>query len=217
MAKLLKGLLGPISGKVGNMVFVTRDNKCYVKAVPAPSSKPASARQMEARIRFGMAMRFALLLKPLIQTSLKSHKRVVTGMNALVKDILQNTLTNDVIPKIDYSKVILSRGRLGQPGCIQVRAQKNGLIRFDWSAHNNFDTSSDDELLIVLYQEATQQCWFDLHTRVTRRDETCTIDLPDKLSRIETQVWVAFRSSQLGIFSMSQYLGTLYNTKKKRS
>lgn len=215
MATLLKGPMGPISGKVGNMVYVSRADKCYVKALPAPCSKPPTERQMETRTRFGMVMRFATLLKPLIQMSLKSHKRVLTGMNALVKDILQNALTTDLSPKIDYSKVVLSRGRTGYATLAEVRALDGGVLRFGWTSHCNFDSSPYDELVIVLYQEATHQCWFNLETRVSRQDETCTISFPVNLSICETHVWIAFRSPA-GIFSISQYLGTVYNNQPVR-
>jgi len=212
MAKLLQGLFGPISGKAGNMVFFTRNGKCYVRSLPRPANKPATAKQVEQRSKFGMAVRFASPFKSMVRETLRSRKPELTGMNILIKDILHHSLAGEYPDqRIDYSKVRLCRGYI--PGVYhpEIRLAATGKLKLDWPADPGMNALSSDQLIVAVYRESLNQCWYDLRTGVSRCQGTCTVSIPRSFSSRETHVWIAFRSAERALYSDSQYLGTLFN------
>lgn len=212
MAKLLKGLFGPISGKVGNMVFVTRNGKSYVQSMPQPSHRKPTERQLEQRTRFGMVMGFATLFKTMVQVTLKSRKPVLTGMNVMVKDILQHAVTGEYpSQQIEYSKVRFTKGYVAGAYHPEVYLAGKEILKLYWAEDLSFNAFSSDQLIVVLYRESLNECWFDLRTGVSRWKGSSVIRIPEAFASRETHVWIAFHSPEQRRYSNSQYLGTLFN------
>ncbi len=212
MATLVNGLFGPISGKVGNMVFVSRNGRCYVRSLPRPSKKPPTSRQMEHRNRFGMVMRFATPFKDLVSKCLISHKPELSGMNILVKDILRDAIViENGGEQIDYAKVLFSKGHIAGAYNPKVRSIGAGSLKFDWATNLQLIESSSDQLIVILHRPSVNECSYDFQTGISRCSGTGIIHVPEAFTTSETHVWIAFRCQEKKRYSNSQYLGTLFN------
>lgn len=217
MAKLPKGILGPISGKVGNMIFVTRNDKCYVKSLPRPCSKPATFKQVAQRSRFALAMGFVTPLKSFLKDSYSIIKPGLSPMNAAVKQILSDAITGEYPnEKIDYSKVILTKGSLSPLYNVGIRLSKPDHLKIDWTVeanpHNSF---CNDKLVVLLYCESIGEFWFDPGLGIYRADGYCSVQVPPVFVGRETQVWLTFRSQECRMYSKSFYAGVIYKTNKR--
>lgn len=211
MAKLTRGLFGPISGKVGNMVFVTRNGKCYVKSLPKRSDKPATEKQIIQRAKFGMVMHFISPLSALINDSYKLIDRKKTGTNVAVKQILTEAISGEYPKlKIDFAKVSLIRGHLATPHATIMQPEGTDQLSFSWQMDKQFNAHSGDELLVLIYCSPLSQFSYNPDLRIRRSEETCSIQIPPVFAGHELHVWLAYRSEDHRSYSCSAYMGEVF-------
>lgn len=208
MAKLTKGLFGNISGKVGNMVFVTRNDKCYVKSLPKRSVMPPTEKQLIQREKFGMVMRFLSPVSSLINDSYRSINKKKMGVNVAVQQIMADAIIGQY-PNLglDFQKIGLIRGRLNNPHGVLSQESGSGKLTFTWPVQIQFNANASDELLIMIYCDALAKFWYNLDLRFQRWEGTCSVKLPPAFAGKNLQVWLAYRSAGGKAFSNSEYLG----------
>jgi hypothetical protein len=111
------GILGGFSGKVGNLVFSSWKGIPVIRSKPVRKNNNVSILQEHQRARFRMLIQF---LRPLTDLLNQTFQKSAVGMSCVNKAFSENKLaiTGDY-PSfvIDYSKIILSKGRLplGEP------------------------------------------------------------------------------------------------------
>lgn len=206
MAHLHSGIMGPVSGKVGNLVYYTYRGKCFVRRAPVKSKKGPTLKQKSQRAKFGEAMRFVSPLSKLINESYRFVNRRKTGTNVLVKEILKDAIIGKY-PHffIDYPKVSLLRGNL--PWAMGAMHPNEGTcnLEFSWQVFAQSEYLEDQLLLLV--RCCTTGNWYTTEGNARRAHGSCTlrIEAPDNGGML--QVWMAFRSPDHRAYSNSEYLG----------
>ena len=76
MATVLgNSIFGPVSGKIGNMVYSNWKGISYVKSLPSPSSKPKSQGQLTQSVKFKLIAQFLQPLKAFIHEGFKRSQK----------------------------------------------------------------------------------------------------------------------------------------------
>lgn len=212
MALLHTGIMGPVSGKIGNLVYYIIKGKNFVRRAPGKSKKRPTLKQKAQRAKFGEAMRFISPIAKLINESYGSINRRHTGTNILIKEILKDAIMGKY-PHffIDYPRVSLLRGKL--PWSRGVMQHEEGTcdlnLTWDVSAH---PAQLEDEL-IVLIRCCTTGNWFVAEGAAQRVQGNCSMRVEAPVDRGILQVWMAFRSPDHRDYSNSEYLGEMITNK----
>lgn len=206
MGLYVKGVLGSFSGKVGTVVGANWRSIDYLRSLPKPSKKPATAKQVEQRAKFALAVNFLSPLRELINIGYNdSAQQKETGFNRATSHLI--SLIEGEFPDISipYEQVVLSNGGL-QP----IRAALStdvGAVSLTWStATNNVSANATDVVNIVLYEETTDD--FFVYQDATRADGSYAVTEED-LGTGDYHLWVFATSTDLSKRSKSVYVGAV--------
>lgn len=204
--------MGPVSGKIGNLVYYISKGKNLVRRAPGKSKKKPSVKQLAQRAKFGEAMRFIAPVSQLINESYSLFNRRQTGTNVLIREILKTAIMGKY-PHffIDYERVSLLRGHL--PWAMGSLRHIPGTCNLDitWEVSAN-PVYLDDEL-IVLVRCCTTGNWFVAEGAGRRAQGACTLRIEAPEDKGILQVWMAFRSPDHRSYSNSEYLGEVITDK----
>lgn len=206
MAHLSSGILGHVSGKVGNMVFYIIKGQNFVRSMPRQSDKPATEKQLIQRAKFGAVQKF---LSPIAQFLNRANPKVrrMSAANMACRQIINSALTG-VYPmfQIDYSSVELLRGSLAYPYGSMLAVSSLSELALCWKRPAEYMAAPDDELLIMMYCPQLG-LWYKPDNPFQRADHGCFVKIPAIYHNKDLHVWIAFRSSNHRNCSYSQYLG----------
>lgn len=114
MGKIKKGILGGFSGRVGNVIGGSWKGIDYMRSEATSIADPKTAKQLEQRSKFRVAVEFAKNCVPLINIGLKQYATKRSEYNYLVSRICKDWW-DEGINNIDFANVQLSSGELSQP------------------------------------------------------------------------------------------------------
>jgi hypothetical protein len=216
MAYLHTGIMGLVSGKVGNLVYYVSNGKNYVRRAPGKSKKRPTLKQKAHRAKFGEAMRFISPIAKLINESYRRVNRRRVGTNVLVREILEKAMMGKY-PHffIDYPRVNLLRGSLPGSGGVMHHIEGSGKIHLTWEVLAHPMYLEDD--LLVLIRCCTTGNWFIAESVAQRAQGSCTLRIEAPVDRGMLQVWMAFRSPDRMGYSNSEYLGEVLTNKTVNS
>jgi hypothetical protein len=154
MGRMKFGPLGPFIGKVGALVGYIRRGAFVVRALPHPSHKPATEKQLISRKQFSMAMQFVKPINKFVNFSFHPETKGTTRIpqNAATSHLRKLAIQGDYPDYwIDFSKVIVSKGDLPLPLRPSVELSDRTLT-FKWE--NDPETCykrNDDQVLLMAY------------------------------------------------------------------
>ena len=108
--------------------------------------------------------------------------------------------------RIDYAKVLVSRGRLHNESNEAVKAEA-GQVVFTWSYEADPEIAANDKALLVVYCEALNQCLYTLKG-ADRSTGTASIAAA-RFKGQEVHTWLAFISADGKQTSPSKYTGVV--------
>ena len=114
MGKIKKGILGGFSGRVGNVIGGSWKGIDYMRSEATSIADPKTAKQLEQRSKFRLAVEFAKQVVPIINIGLKQYATKRSEFNYLVSKICKDWW-DDNNDKINYPLVQLSAGELNAP------------------------------------------------------------------------------------------------------
>lgn len=180
--------------------------------MPKPSTNPPTEKQLIQRAKFGMVMHFLSPVSVLLNESYRKINRKKAGMQVAAKQIFAEAITGEYPQlKIDFSRVRLIRGNLASPHFTLMKATGTAQLNFNWRADMQFNGSSADELLVLIYCSSVSDFWYTPDLRIRRSEEACSIQIPPAFVGHELQVWLAFRSENHRSYSGSLYMGKCFN------
>lgn len=217
MATFKKGILGPISGKIGEQVYSSRNGIGHVRNLPKPSKKPATNKQLAQRMKFRLAMRFLSPLKNILNDSYRKMNRKSTGIGSAARQMLLAAFVGEYPElKIDFSKVSLIRGHLASPDAVMAYKRDTNELSFCWTEYlRNPNSFPDDRPIALLYSPSLPESWYQLNVNAVRADEFCTVQMPQQCIGRDTHVWLAYQSRDGRAFSYSVYLGEILTFKSE--
>lgn len=215
MGKISNGILGGVSGKIGNVVGSSWKGIDYLKTLPASYSDAKTDVQISNRSKFQTVVRFLQPLTEVIRVGFKALAVKKSAFNAATSYTYHNAATG-TYPNvsIDYSKVMMSKGSLRGADNANATSFAAGKLNVSWEDNSGLSSaSSNDAVMVVAYHPELEDAFYHLNA-ASRGDSSVELDLPQSYSGSEVQVYLSFFAVNGGSaasksVSNSAYLGAV--------
>jgi hypothetical protein len=204
MARLIAGVNGPISGKLGNAVAATWKGRPYLRSLPTRKLKtkpPATPHQT----RFKMLHGWLQPVLDYVREGFKGYSETVEGYNAAKSYNLRNAFVMDKDKWVlDPSLVLVSHGIVPLPeniGCYIDGKQ----LHFRWDVETSIYNDQFDQAMLLAYDPDTRSVEFNT-TGEFRKTGKAIMTI---FRRGNYHVYIAFRAHNRSRQSNSQYLGVV--------
>ena len=209
MAIINAGILGSVSGTIGNVVGSSRNGVNYIRIKSTKVRNPQTEGQMVQRAKFGMVQQFLSPLTEVVKVGFKNNSSGMEPINYASSYNLQNAIKG-VYPEFEMNAeaLLLSQGSLCQVQGLQAEL-KDGAMKFTWThnANNKFGAwSPNDKAMLVVYNVTRGQVGVSFG-EFTRVSSTGSIELPDHFAGDTLWAFAFFVSETGNVVSTSQYVG----------
>lgn len=201
------GVLGSLSGMIGNVVCCTWKGVPYVRTRPTiPKSRKPTHRQAMQRAKFKLVNRFLRNYYGLINFCFQGEPGKLER-NIAMGHLLKNAITGDYPTyALDYSKVLVTKGELESAGEATVISNSEGVLSFTWKNNSaSGNANSTDKTIFLVYHEETDELLFSID-QSNRSQENGTFNLKPLTGKV-VHVWIAFRGWLKPVVADSVYLG----------
>ncbi|MFA9391646.1 MAG: DUF6266 family protein [Prolixibacteraceae bacterium] len=204
MGKISQGILGGVSGTVGNVVGGSWKGISYLRVKADHHNDANTEKQIQHRAKFSACVALARSIMDTIIRPIWNKKAVkMTGYNLFTKTNLQVFDANGEIP--DFSKLQISIGDLPLPYnlAIQDDAATEGGISVTWEDNSGVGSAlATDKLGVMAICNGEVRVLQGVN--ITRDAAAANILLPFGAG-VEAQVYVFFQSVENYIFSPDQH------------
>lgn len=208
MGKISQGILGGLSGKVGNVIGGNWKGIDYLRIKPSSVANPRTEGQVNQRNKFSATIEFLSPSKDFIKVGYKSLAIKKTAFNAAMSYTLGNAITGSAPNfNIDYSLALLSKGGLSSPFNGSIDLTTANQVTFNWidnSADGN--ANSTDKAMVLAYNPSKKESIF-ITDGANRYVGSQTLVLPNSYTGDTVYLYMAFISENGSIVSNSVYLG----------
>ena len=204
MGKISQGILGGVSGTVGNVVGGSWKGISYLRVKTDHHNDANTVKQIQHRAKFSACVAFARSIMETIIKPIWNKKAVkMSGFNLFTKTNLHVFDANGEIP--DFSALQISIGDLPLAGNIQMLddAETEGGISVTWEDNSGVGSAfATDRLGIaaICNDEVRVLQGVD----ISRDAEAANILLPFGAG-VEVHVYVFFLSMEDGTYSIDQH------------
>lgn len=208
MAKLSSGILGGISGTVGNVVGGRWRGIDYIRSKPATVNNPNTEAQKTQRLKFKLVGQFLKSIRPFVNIGFKNSANKRTAMNAAMSINLRQAITGEY-PDLGIApdQVVVSSGDLYGADTFDMDLTTAGSATITWSNDAGIGRSANtDAAMILLYNTDTGEVTYNLHG-ASREDESLALTIPTGWSGANIAGYLAFRSETNRDVSNGIYLG----------
>ncbi len=161
MARISNGIFKGLSGKVGNVVFRTRNGKTFVSALPERSKRKPTDRELAVRFKFGFMHKFLRPLADLYQQTYKTTSKGQVGFDQAFSDNYKELIAGEHPRiKVNFHKLVLSRGDVPLPKCILAASINPGMVDFIWT--NDGENHPTDKVFVAAYCEKANEWAYNL-------------------------------------------------------
>ena len=208
MGKISQGIIGGISGKVGNVIGASWKGIHYLRIKPASVANPRTEGQVNQRNKFSAALEFLQPSLAFIKVGYKFHQNKQSAFNAAMSYILHNAITGSAPDfTVNYATALVSRGNL--TGVLEPTVSiAEGEATISWT-NNGSDGNArpDDTAMLLVYFPGSKESVVRVMTTDTRLSGTMTVDL-SSFPGETAQIYLAFRSADGSAVSDSSYVGS---------
>lgn len=193
MGKLSRGILGPIVGKVGNVIGSTWKGINYLRAMPTSVSNPRTPLQLSQRAKFVTVLNFLKVVFAFIKIGYQSYANKMSAFNAATSYLLHNAVTG-IYPdfSLDFSKALVSRGQLRPVQDVSLSAPSSLQLQLDWNPGDEMG-DPNDRIMVLVYNDVKKASRYSLGAAL-REDGTLQLTMPDVYVGDEVHVWVSTSS-----------------------
>lgn len=184
MSKYNNGILGPFSGRVGNVVGAKWKDQFIMRARPYPKQEiDPTQRQLVQRNRFALASNALRALAGAVNTGFRFNAALqkMTARNIAMRETMQGAMTfSGGVWTLDPSEMVVSRGLFGNiysltagysAGNMTVTWQNNagetiGIL----PSGDTVPLVDDDQIFCVFYNATKGEARYDVFTTYERVD-----------------------------------------------
>jgi len=209
MGKISQGILGGLSGKVGNIVGGNWKGIDYIRIKPSSVANPRTEGQVNQRNKFTITLEYLQATKDFIKIGYKSFATKKTEFNAAMSYVLNNAV-GGIAPNftIDYSLALLSRGPLSGVLNPTTDLTTAGQVSFDWddnSAEGNANVT--DKAMVLVYNPSKKES-ISILDGADRTVGSQMVTIPNTYAGDTVELFMAFVSADGTQVSNSVYLGS---------
>lgn len=143
MGRVTKGVNGPVSGKVGNVVFCKWKGIDYIRSLPRLNKRrKPTASQGKQRSKFSFMQNMLKPVVPLVRLGFMNYAPNRTGHNSAMSYNLREAIIEDEGDyRLNYEKFTFSKGILPAPREVKIVLDQD-KVRFTWAS----DAKDEKEL-----------------------------------------------------------------------
>ena len=194
MANIKKGILGGVSGKIGNVVGGNWKGIDYLRTLPSSYNDAKSTTQVSNRTKMAVCMRFIKQFKVFLRIGFKAMAVKKTAFNAAFAYNYHRVIQGDY-PNftIDYPAVTLSLGSLTGVFSVSLESTTAKTVNSTWDNNSNEGSAkADDLVMIVFYQEELNEVSI-FKNAASREEDNCTLTVPSHFSGKDVHCWITTR------------------------
>jgi hypothetical protein len=205
MARLSQGILGGISGKIGNVVGSSWKGIAVIKTKPLSVANPQSAGQILQRTKMTNVVAFSqVILSAVIKPLWDRFAQRESGYNAFVSKNI--SLFTTIAPSTP-ADLQISSGKMAATAITSASVTAGeDEVTVTWvdDSGSGFKVATD-EVYVVVQNVEQESIWYS--SAVAQRDDaTATVTMPSNQSDSDTVYsWLAFRRTDGTIVSDSSY------------
>ena len=209
MGKISQGILGGLSGKVGNIIGGSWKGIDYIRIKPSSVANPRTEGQVNQRNKFTAALEFLQPNIEFIRKGYKDYAIKMTAFNAAMSEVLENAITGTAPDfTVDYPNVLVSKGNLKGVLNPTFDAATTGQVTLNWSDNSSeINANNDDRLMSLIYNPIKKESAVKL-IGTSRFMASQMIAIPSNFSGDTIHVYTAFISADGKRISDSSYVGS---------
>lgn len=177
MGKLLNGINGPFSGKVGTVVGTTWRGIPVIRSRPTRRKTGFSPLELQQQAKFSLMNKFLRPLNALLNETFKQVAVQMTGFNKAFSYNVKNAITGlhpDLA--VDYTMVLLGRGDLPNAASPSAASSLEGKLDFKWTDNSGKGKAlASDKAFVAAYNEELNKWKYSLDA-AARRAGSCALD-----------------------------------------
>lgn len=206
MGIIKKGILGGFSGKVGSVVGASWKGIDYIRSLPTTVNNPRTPAQVTQRNKFSAVVNFLSKISPLLKIGFRDYANRQTAFNAAMSYNLLNAVTEESGEfEMDYSKVLVTRGKLYRPKSGEV-AFMNDEITVAWDSDFSGNGSFTDSAIVLLYNTTKNEAVIE-NDKSERNQGVVGLTFPEYWKGDTVENFVSFISEDGKLISDSLYVG----------
>lgn len=205
MAKLKQGILGGISGKIGNIIGSSWKGIAVIKTKPLSVANPRSAGQVAQRNAMTAAVVFVkIILAQVVKPLWDRNAQYMSGYNAWVKD---NIGSFNSIGVFDPAAAVMSKGKMAATVIDDPAGSAgSGRATIQWSNDSGEGYKLITDVPFLVMYNATTNGVVGYQTGETRADELSVNAMPSgSLAGHVIHFWVMFRRADGTIIGNQYY------------
>ena len=209
MGKISQGILGGLSGKVGNIIGGSWKGIDYIRIKPSSVANPRTPGQVNQRNKFSASIEFLQPNKDFINVGYKAFAVKKTAFNSAMSNVLSNAITG-IAPDftVDYSLALLSKGNLSTPLNGSVDLTTANQVTFNWDDNStDGNANTTDKSMVLAYNPSKKESIYILDG-AQRSVTTQILSLPTSYTGDTIELFMAFVSENGKVVSNSIYLGS---------
>jgi hypothetical protein len=175
MGKLINGINGAFSGKVGTVVGYVSNDIAVMRGLAKTKRKNFSEKELNQQARFRLMNEFLIPLKDLLNKTFSHLAFQMVGFNKAFSYNVKAAISGfrpDL--NIDYPAVLLSRGDLTKAESAAVISTDDEFV-FTWTDNAGKGKSSGKDKVFVAVHHAESNSWFSEMNLAMRSAETCKL------------------------------------------
>ncbi len=209
MGKISQGILGGLSGKVGNVIGGSWKGIDYIRIKPSSVANPRTPGQVNQRNKFSASIEFLQPNKDFVNVGYKAFAVKKTAFNSAMSNVLSNAITG-IAPDftVDYSLALLSKGNLSTPLNGSVDLTTANQVTFNWDDNStDGNANTTDKSMVLAYNPSKKESIYILDG-AQRSVTTQILSLPTSYTGDTIELFMAFVSENGKVVSNSIYLGS---------
>lgn len=193
MGTIKRGILGGVSGKIGNVVGARWKGIDYLRVLPASVSDAKSPAQITQRNKFAIVIKFLQPITEFIRIGFRGQAVKQSAFNAAMSYNYHNALTGEYPDTvIDYTMAAVSRGNL--PGAVNpvCASEEAAKVSISWEPNTSQGQAADSDVaMVVIYNPTLKEAIYSFNAGI-RSDASISIDLPANFSGSDVYCYVCF-------------------------
>ena len=208
MGKLKKGILGGLSGKVGNVVGGKVRGTDYLRSLPTGNTNANSILQQTQRQKFATVMNFLRPMKEIVRIGLKPTGGKLSGFNVAMSYNFRHALVGDYDTgfAIDFEQALLADGDLPTIEGIQLESTVERQLDLTWQDNSAESLAGPTDALYVGIFNADQGKGVVRINYAQRAQGSLSILLPSTYSGQTIHCYAGFFGSQYAVSSLSSQM-----------
>jgi|GEM_PF-1563375 len=212
MGHIVKGIGLTISGKLGDIsIHQQPDGSVTTQSLPAPRTTPFSENELASQQPAKVWNDFLRPIKDFVDVGfdLEAKRIKKNAHNAIVRYIcLVCLVRTDKVTSLDYSKVLVTKGKMNPPKNAAVEAADSGLV-ITWDKEITIDGQhySDQIMVLAFFPESGQARY--IISGAQRHEGKHLLLLPGIEHGQVAEIYVSFIKDTRKAISDSLYLGQI--------